>query len=271
MSKERDEADYVAKRTPCDSFENYAENFKAVQADLKAGKRHLKDFKEDNIHQNRYYIINGMLAYLEDVKITSNETVFNDGSRSRKDGRTRCIFENGTESDMLYRSFAKSLYANGKIVTENADRISDDFVKGLTEVNGDDKSTGFIYVLKSLSELDEIAAINNLHKIGFSRVPVMERIKNASKEATYLMAEVKLITSFECYNMNPQKLEKMLHKLFGKVCLDVDVHDEKGKRCIPREWFIVPLSVIEQAITLIIEGKVMSYYYDEKIEVLVER
>jgi hypothetical protein len=32
--------------------------------------------------------------------------------RNRKDGRTRCIFENGTESNMLYRSRYKAFLAN---------------------------------------------------------------------------------------------------------------------------------------------------------------
>ena len=59
---------------------------------------------------------------------------------------------------------------------------------------------------------EKIASINNLYKIVYSTVSVMDRIKNATKEATYLKAEVQLISTFQCYNMNTHKFENLLHR-----------------------------------------------------------
>jgi hypothetical protein len=71
--------------------------------------------------------------------------------------------------------------------------------------------------------------------------------------------------------MNPQKFEQLIHNFFGRVCLNVDVFDEKGERHIPQEWFVAPLSVIKRVIELIITGEIVRYRYDEKKQVLVKR
>ncbi|MNR16265.1 hypothetical protein D3C85_1328550 [compost metagenome] len=76
------------------------------------------------------------------------------------------------------------------------------------------------------------------------------------------MAPVQIVSAWKCYNMNPQKLEQLLHNFFGKACLNIDIFDENKKRYTPREWFIAPLVVIEQAIELIISGEVINYSYD---------
>lgn len=76
------------------------------------------------------------------------------------------------------------------------------------------------------------------------------------------MAPVHVVETFECFNLNPQKLELLLHRFFGKVCLEVDVFDKTGKRYTPREWFIAPLPVVEEAIELIISGEIVDYKYD---------
>jgi hypothetical protein len=62
--------------------------------------------------------------------------------------------------------------------------------------------------------------------------------------------------------MNPQKFEKLLHQFFGSACLNLDVFDASGKRCIPREWFIAPLDVINTAINLLINGEIVNYRYN---------
>jgi hypothetical protein len=99
----------------------------------------------------------------------------------------------------------------------------------------------------------------------------MERIKNAEKEPTYLMAPVKLIASYGCLNMNPQKLEKLLHNFFGNSCLNIEITDPNGKRHIPREWFIAPLDVINDAINLITSSKIIDYKYDADNQMIVKR
>ncbi|WP_199288345.1 GIY-YIG nuclease family protein, partial [Escherichia coli] len=117
-----------------------------------------------------------------------------------------------------------------------------------------DERKGYIYVLKSLSADPKINSILELFKIGYSKISIEDRIKNAIVEPTYLMAPVSIVTVFECYNMNPQRLEQLLHRFFGSACLNIDIYDDKGRRHVPREWFIAPLEIIEQAIHFVISG-----------------
>jgi hypothetical protein len=268
---ERESADFVAKRKPCRDFNNYESKFKQIQSELKSGKRKLIDFKLDNLRENCYYVHNGILLFVEKINITRKEHYKPDGTRVREDGRTRCIFENGTESNMLKRSIEKILYLNGKVVSENADITNVEFLEKFSNVNDEDEEAGFIYILKSKSDKQEIKEISNLFKIGFSKVSVEERIKNAPQEPTYLMADVKIVMAYKCYNMNTHKLEQLVHGFFGRSCLNIDVFDINGNRHTPREWFIAPLHVIEQAIHYIIAGAIVKYRYDDVTEEIVER
>lgn len=268
---ERASAEFVARRKPCKDFEKYEPLFNEIQKDLASNKRKLIDFAQRNLVEGSYYVHNGVLFLLEKINITQKEHYKSDGTRVREDGRTRCIFENGTESNMLKRSVEKILYANGKVVTENIDKVNDGFIESFSSVTKEDEETGYIYVLKSKSTDNRITSIHNLYKIGYSKTEVTERIKNAEKEPTYLMAPVDYVAGWKCFNMNPQKFEQLIHNFFGNSCLDVDVFDEKGKRYAPREWFIAPIEVIEQAIELIISGKVTNYKYDAENLTIIKR
>lgn len=268
---ERAKADFIARRRPCKEFDKYEEDFKSVQADLATGKRKLLPFKQDNLRPGDYYVHNGVLLYLESVDFHEEVQEFASGERVRKDGRTHCIFENGTESNMLYRSLYKVLLSNGKAVSKNMDKVNEQFIEGFSDINDEDEESGYIYVLKSLSDDGEIAATKNLYKIGYSKNPVPQRIKDAEKEPTYLMAPVELVTAYKCFNMNTHKFEQLIHSFFGETCLEVDVFDARGKRYTPREWFIAPLEVIEQAIHLIISGEVVKYKYDKEHEVIIHK
>ncbi len=268
---ERAEADFVARRKPCKGFDKYEPLFKEVQKDLSANKRKLVAFKEENLREGDFYIHNGILLLLEHVDFEEGVQEFKSGSRVRKDGRTRVIFENGTESNMLYRSLYKSLLANGKAVSKNVDEANYKFIESFSAVNESDEEAGFIYILKSKSEKHEIREISNLFKIGFSTASVEERIKNASQEPTYLMADVRIVMAYKCYNMNPQRFELLIHNFFGAACLNIDVTGSDGRRYSPREWFIAPLDSIEQAIHLIISGEIVKYRYDSAIEEIVMR
>ncbi|TKK65420.1 GIY-YIG nuclease family protein [Ilyomonas limi] len=266
---DRTTTDFVAKRKPCKDFNKYEAAFKEVQKDLSTGKRKLISFKQDNLRAGDFYVHNGILLFLESVKFDEHEQKYK--GESKKDGRTRIIFENGTESNMLYRSLYKALLANGKAVSENQDKVNEDFAQKFSTVNEDDIESGYIYILKSQSDKPELKSIPNLYKIGYSKMPVEERIKNAHQEPTYLFADVHLITFYKCYNLNPQKFEQLIHNFFGAVCLNVDVFDSTGKRYIPREWFVVPLPIIEEAIKLITSGEIINYRYDNLKDVIVSR
>jgi hypothetical protein len=268
---ERENADFVARRKPCIDFSKYESLFKGVQSDLNSGKRKLIGFKQDNLREKSFYVHNGVLLYLDSVKFEKQIQKFNSGVHNRPDGRTKTIFENGTESNMMFQSLYKALHENGKVVTENVNDVNNDFLEKFSDIRDEDKEAGFIYILRSKSDKQEIKEINNLFKIGFSKVSVEERIKNASQEPTYLMADVKIVIAYKCYNMNPQKLEQLVHGFFGRSCLNIDVYDINGTRHTPREWFIAPLHVIEQAIHYIIAGSIINYRYDDINEEIITK
>lgn len=267
----RASSDFVARRKVCKDFDKYEHLFKEVHKDLLKGKREYVDFKEDNLLEDNFYVHNGMLMYLKEINISQDEQFFPSGKRVRRDGRTRCIFENGTESNMLYRSVAKALYTNGQVLTENKVRVNEKFAEKFSNINDEDESFGYLYVLRSLSKDTKIRKIKDLYKIGYSAVSVEDRIENAEKEATYLMAGVSIVGSWKCYNMNPQKFEQLVHSFFGACCLELDIYDSKGKRCNPREWFVAPIDIIEKAIMLIVSGDVINYRYDVENRVIVKR
>ena len=268
---ERAATDFVARRKPIKDFDKYEQQFKAIQKDLAEGKRKLVDFKMGNLREGTYYVHNGVLFLLEQINIDRKDHYKEDGTRVREDGRTRCIFENGTESNMLKRSVEKILYANGQVVSENRDKVNENFIENFSNITDEDEEAGFIYVLRSKSKDERIIAIDNLFKIGYSKDAVEERIKNAEKDPTYLMAQVKIITSWKCYNINPQKLEQLLHNFFGKSCLNIDIFDANKRRHTPREWFVAPIEIIEQAIELIISGEIIKYHYSTENQLIIEK
>lgn len=259
IPKEREQADFVAQRKPCKNFDKYEHLFKEVQQDLKNGTRKLSKFNEKFFEKGSFFILKGVLAYLETINDPKKDK-FN-----KLDSRTRIIFENGTESNMLLRSFGKGLYEDGYFVSLQDDRVLDK----LSQISEEDNKTGYIYILESLSSDTKISSIKNLYKIGYSTIEVKERIKNAVNEPTYLMAPVKIVSVYETYNMNTQKFEQLIHKFFGKVCLNIDIFGDASKRYTPREWFLVSLDIIEKVIELIISGEIIHYRYDEKSERLI--
>jgi hypothetical protein len=265
---ERAKADFVGKRVKCKDFDKYEDMFKEVQTDLALGKRKLVEFKLSDLKDGNYYVHNGILFLLEKIYNRENKSDLKD---THKDGRTRCIFENGTESNILVRTVGKNLSTNGKAVTQNVDKVIEEFTETFSGITNEDRETGHIYVLTSQNEKEEIASIDNLYKIGYSSTSVQERIKNAENEPTYLMASVNIESSWMCYNMNAQKFEALIHRFFGHTCLEVDVFDNNGIRHTPREWFIVPLEAIEQVIILIIRGEIVNYRYDKENEIIIKK
>jgi len=260
----RGTTDFIARRKVCKDFDKYEEVFKGVQKDLSEGKRELLEFNERQLVAGNFFVHNGILLLLEEV-FGADKDKF-----GKVDGRTRVIFENGTESGLKLRSLGKNLFMNGRAVSRNAEKDSEDFTAKFSNITDEDEEAGYIYVLKSKSTDEQISSIQNLYKIGYSKVDVQERIKNAENEPTYLMAPVSIQGAWKCFNMNPQKLEQLLHNFFGSSCLELDVFDHNGKRHTPREWFIAPFNVIEQAIELIISGEIVNYQFDTQGLIIVK-
>lgn len=255
--------DSIAKRIPCQDFDRFEQLFKQCHADLVSGNNELRKFSgEQQIASGHFFILHGVMVYV--AKVGDKEK-----KRGKVNAKLRCIFENGTESNMLLRSLARELYKD-----ETGRRVLDHRYELFNEtglVTEKDEATGYIYVLRSKSEDPQIKEIENLYKIGFSSQPIKQRIQNAEQDPTYLMANVILISEFQTYNLNPQKLEKLLQTFFAKSCLNIDIFDNEGKRHTPREWFIVPLHVIETSIQLLINGEIINYRYDNHRQEIVER
>jgi len=209
---ERAKADFVARRKPCKNFEKYKDLFKKVHSQIKSKNRKIVKFEDMDLKVGNFFVLDGMILFLEKIEEDSTRE-FNDksqGKRKRFDSRIRCIFENGMESNMFLRSLQKLLYKNGKRITESEEEAMKIFNNNLGSVN----ISGYIYVLKSLSEKLQIKNIPNLYKIGFSKNEVSKRIKNAKNETTFLNDDVEVISETAISGFNPSDIEKIIQSFF---------------------------------------------------------
>lgn len=257
--------EYMSRRKICDHFDDYEAIFENIHSALEGRKRRLIKFDPNGVKEGNFYVLNGVVLLVEKMNALEELNSYTSGDRNRVDGRTRCVFDNGTESDMLFRSLVKALQIDGFGVSEILESHAE------TIINENDEEHGFIYILKSKSLIQSIRTIPDLYKIGYSTGDVTKRIRNAKSEPTYLMSEVELISSYRCYNMNTSTLEGKMHAFFNDVRLDIEITDLEGKAHRPREWFEVPIAVIEEAVDLIVKDSIEDYYYDSRIRVIVAK
>ncbi len=270
---EREKAEFIAHRKPLkdEAFKPYEEMFQKVHQEIKEGKRLINPFHniEKNLHVGNFYLLDGVMLYLKEAKLEKTVWEQKSGNRERVEGRTFTIFENGTYSNMLYRSLGKQIQKSGKLITNTHEGINNQLYVNAGILSEEDLPTGWVYILKTKSSHPEIASIKNLFKIGFSSTYIDDRIKNSKHEATYLYSEVTKVSSYACYNRNADKLEQLLHRFFAAACLNIDIEIIPGKRITPREWFVVPFEEIERAIELILKEQIIHYKYDSEIEKIV--
>lgn len=258
-------ADYVAQRKLCKNFDAYKPLFDKVHQELREGKRSLvKINKTATLAAGRYYYVSGQMLLLEKIGELKKSSNF------LPDARTRCVYENGTESDILLQTLRKSVVGDGYAISELQQETESQFFNN-SDIASDDKVTGYIYVLSSLSDNPDIKTEKNLYKIGFTTDRVEDRIANAEKEPTYLMAPVKIVASYKVVNMNSQKFEDLVHQLLKPVQFQVSVFDDKGIEHEPQEWFIVPLPVVDVIIQKIMDGSIVGYTYNPQMECLEKR
>jgi len=262
-SVEKRAAEEIGHRALCQDFSKYRDLFQKVKDEIKEGVRKTMRFKQDaSITQGEFFILNGQIAYIDKVGDLSED------SYGKLDGRLRIIFDNGTESNILMRSLQKALYkdeAGRRVTNPNAGPLFDD------QVADDDQESGTIYVLKSKSNHPDIKTKNNvLHKIGVTGGDVEKRIANAKIDPTFLMADVEVIATYSLYNINRSKLENLLHRFFEDARLNINIVDRFGTPVVPREWFLVPLFVIDEVVDKLKEGTLTDYYYDAKAVKLVK-
>ena len=263
-SKEIRAAEEVAQRERCEDFEQYKELFDQVKEDLEAGTRQMIrcDNKTD-VKIGDILVLKGQTAY-----IANAGEEFTDGE-GRVDCRLRVIYSNGTESKMLRRSFQKRLWEDdaARRITTPSD-LGPMFTDQVVE---EDRASGTIYILRSQSENPFIREHRELiHKIGFTNGSVERRIADAANEPTYLLADVEVVKTYRLYNLNANKLENLFHKLFASAKLDIEMKDRFGKPYKPREWFLVPLEAIKEAVERLKDGTLSDYVYDPEIAKLMK-
>jgi hypothetical protein len=181
----------------------------------------------------------------------------------------RVIFDNGTEADVLQRSLQRALHRDevARLITEpSAGPLFGDLPEPY------DIESGTIYVLRSLSTHPFVAAHRELiHKIGVTGGDIKTRISGANKDATYLLADVEVLATYKLHNLNRTKLEHIFHRLFGAVQIDLTIEDRFGHPVKPKEWFLVPLHVINEAVERIRDGSITDTVYDPKTARLVSQ
>lgn len=254
-------AEEIAARTPCSDFDRFQPLFERMKRELDSGVRQIRAFETkalDEIQRGTFFIVGGQTAYVADVG-DEFATEFDD---RRFDSRLRVVYDNGTESNILQRSLQRALHRDelARLITD-----ADPGPLFSDSADDDDIESGTIYVLRSLSTHPFIAQHRELiHKIGVTGGKVESRIAAAEKDATYLLAGVEVVATYRLHNLNRTKLENIFHRVFGSAQLDLTIEDRFGQPVKPREWFLVPLNVIDEAVQRIRDGSITDVMYDPK-------
>jgi len=261
-SAEKRAAEEIANRERCEDFDSFRPLFKQIESELKADIRQTRPFGKDaSIDAGNFFILGGQLVYVAE-KGDDFQT-----PNGHLDARLRVIYANGTESNLLLRSLQRALYKD-----EAGRRLTDPNAGPLFSETWEDEDieSGTIYVLRSLSNHPFISEHRELiHKIGVTGGKIESRITNASLDATYLLADVEVVASYKLAGINRTKLENIFHRIFAPAQLDLTIKDRFGNPVRPREWFLVPLHVIDEAVQHIREGSISVVIYDPKTARLV--
>lgn len=266
-NEDRKAAEEVAHREPCADFEKFRPVFDQVQKELNEKLRQTRSFiqERDKIEVGGLFVLHGQKVLVAGM----GEIIEKDFDR--EDRRLRLIFDNGTESNMLLRSLQRALLK----VPNSRCILPLDFVEAPlfsdTEEDGD-VSSGHIYVLRSKSNDPFIAQFRStLHKIGVTGGDVKTRIANAKKDATYLLADVEIVQTYKLVDLSRKKAEELLHKFLAPGRMDVTLKDRFGFDVAPREWFIVPLPVIDEAVQKLRDGTLHKFRYDPEAARVIPR
>jgi hypothetical protein len=262
-SADKRAAEEIGNRQKCEDFDRFKPLFQKIQREIESSVRETRPFElKAEIRPGSWFIVGGQKAYVAEIG-----DVFTN-AQGRTDARLRVIFDNGTESNMLMRSLQRALHKD-----EAGRRITDPVAGPLfsDQLGEDDQAAGTIYVLRSKAENPTVAANRDLiHKIGVTNMPVEQRIAGARLQPTFLMADVEVVATYELYNISRVKLENLIHRVFDSARLDIEIKDRFGHPVVPREWFLVPLFVIDEAVEKIRNGTISNFRYDPKSASLVK-
>ncbi len=269
-AEEKRAAEEIANRERCEDFDQFKPLFEQVQRELEQGIRQSREFElKAEIRPGACFIVGGQKAYVADM-----EEIFTN-AQGRTDARLRVIFDNGTESNMLMRSLQRALHKDeaGRRITDPEAGplfVREDRSPFSGESDDSDLASGTIYVLRSKSDHPIVTANRDvLHKIGVTGGDVAKRIANAKLDATFLLADVEIVATYTLYNINRTKLENLIHRIFDPARLDIEIKDRFGNPVIPREWFLVPRFIVDEAVERIKDGTITDYTYDPKSAKLI--
>jgi hypothetical protein len=256
-------AEEIARRSPCLDFDTFKPLFTQVQEELRTEVRKVREFKDyAQIRQGEFFILGGQKVYVAEM----GEEFINDYGRT--DRRLRVIYDNGTESDILLRSLQRALQKDvaGRRISEPSEGP---LFSGVVEDG--DSASGTIYVLRSKSDHPLIQDHRNvIHKIGVTGGDIEKRIANAKLDPTFLLADVEIVATYELSNINRTKLENLIHRFFEPAKLDIQLKDRFGNPVVPREWFLVPLFIVDQVVEKIRDGSIVKFYYEPSVGQLLE-
>lgn len=256
-------AEEIANRDKCEDFDRFRPLFEQTECELKSGARQTRPFGKDaSVNTGDFFVLGGQLVY-----VAEKGEEFR-APNGHPDARLRVIYSNGTESNLLLRSLQRALYKD-----EAGRRLTDPDLGPLFSETWDegDIESGTIYVLRSMSSHTFVVEHRNLiHKIGVTGGKVETRIANAAHDATYLLADVEVVASYKLVGINRAKLEGIFHRIFAPAQLDLTIHDRFGHPVRPQEWFLVPLHVIDEAVSRIRDGSITDVVYDPKKASLVD-
>lgn len=268
-------AEEVAQRFPCEDFDEFKAMFEEVGRQLKTGKRQTVKYQDNaTINPEDLFILDGQKVLVAEM----GEMFVSD--YGLKNCRMRVIYDNGTESNPLFRSFQRALNKDktSRRITKLDLGPLFSFQAELEFEAEEDLPTGYIYVLRSESDHPFIAQNRGIvHKIGVTGGDVKKRIANAKQDPTYLLADVEIVATFKLANINRKKLEGILQKFFASARLDLELRVSKAIASAnrfdmpvkPREWFLVPLAAIEEAIAKIQDGTIEQFQYEPETASLI--
>jgi len=260
---EKRAAEEIANRSKCEDFEVFQPLFSQAEADLQSGLRSTRRFAGDiNIEQGEFVILGGQMAYVAERGETFRTP------NGEPDARLRLIYSNGTESNLLLRSLQRALYkdeAGRRVLEPTAPNLFSDVWED------DDVASGTIYVLRSKSDHPFIAQHRELvHKIGVTGGSVQTRVANAKQDATFLLADVEIVATYKMSGINRVKLENLIHRVFGSAQINFTILDRFNNPVQPKEWFLVPIHVIDEALDKIRSGAITNYVYSPEQAKLIE-
>jgi len=221
--------DYVADRVPCPDFERFAGLFDSMRQSVEERLRKPVKFSQERVEIGEFFVLKGQMLQVADVRDPHPRN-------GKEDARLRVVFENGTESNLLMSSLVRRLYED-----KDARRIPTTSAGPLFE----GASTGYVYVLRSLSPKPEVAG---LLKVGTTAGRVEDRISRAATQATYLYADVEIVDTYQFLGHSAQEAERLVHRQLRPYHVALKVTGPDGAPHSATEWFRIAPDAVADAI-----------------------